>query len=76
MSISEAFAGAGRITQMAWGPDGRLMLADRWRAVSLSTTRDGQFSDLQRASDISGVGIGFLRAAASIRPPPTARSGG
>ena len=62
LSISEAFTGTGQITQMAWGPDGRLY-ASRISGGAVSLSYDaatGRFSDLRRASSISGVGIGFL----------------
>jgi len=62
--VKKSFAGAGPVTQMAWGPDGRLY-ASRSGDGAVSFKYDamtGLLSDMRSAADISGLGIGFASA--------------
>lgn len=61
LSIDTAVLGAGTVTQMAWGPDGRLY-ASRFVGGAVSYRYDpttGLLDDEKSASDVSGLGIAF-----------------
>jgi glucose/arabinose dehydrogenase len=61
LSIDNAISGAGMVTQMAWGPDGRLY-ASRFVGGAVSFRYDaatGLLDDMKAASEISGLGIAF-----------------
>jgi hypothetical protein len=62
LAITACMPGAGAVTQMAWGPKGRLYAArSTGGAVSFSYNAvRGELCDMKAASDISGLGIGFV----------------
>jgi len=64
LSVSSIQPGTGTVTQMAWGPGGRLYAArSEGGAVSFAyDAATGQLSDQRPAAAISGLGIAFLPA--------------
>ncbi len=64
LAVATVATGTGTVTQMAWGPDGRLYAA-RSEGGTISFSFDaasGQLGDLRPAAALSGLGIAFLPA--------------
>jgi hypothetical protein len=62
--LDTAGTGAGRITQFAQGPDGRIYAstADRGVESFRYDASTGKLSDMKTVSEISGLGVGFQQS--------------